>query len=443
MTHIRKTIGCLSLLLAAMPAIAQQEGDNQLDVSLQMLGHGEMRLGGLEASDPANEETKSKENAYFLMERTRLTLNYKRTGLETKVTAQHNGVWGQSGKGNFNLNEAWAKLSMKNGLFAQIGRQALAYDDERIIGTNDWAMASLTHDVFRFGYEGHGHKAHAILAFNQNVENTYGGTYYTNGGQAYKTMHTLWYHYDLPKMPLGASLLFMNIGMQAGEKDGEGDKAPRTEYQQLLGAYVCYAPKDLKVEASYYHQMGKNEDGIKIDAWMASLYARKQLNRQLAVVTGYDYLSGDKYFAVPAQGMIGYTQHKVIKGFNPVYGSHHRFYGLMDYFYVQTYFDGFTPGLQQVYVGAEYKPIDRLTLRTKYHYMAIATKLEDTDMTLGHDIDIEAAYQIMDDVQFSAGFSYMTGTETMEKLKRADHNESLRWGWFSLIISPRIFSTKW
>ena len=61
MTHIRKTIGCLSLLLAAMPAIAQQEGDNQLDVSLQMLGHGEMRLGGLEASDPANEETKSKE----------------------------------------------------------------------------------------------------------------------------------------------------------------------------------------------------------------------------------------------------------------------------------------------------------------------------------------------------------------------------------------------
>ena len=428
------------LLFPAMTTLAQEEGDNQLDVSLQVLGHGEMRIGGLDAS--ADVEGKESENAYFLMERTRLTLDYKRTGLEAKVTAQHKGIWGQSGQGNMNLYEAWAKLSMKNGLFAQIGRQALAYDDERIIGTNDWAMASLSHDVFRFGYEGHGHKAHAILAYNQNAENTYGGTYYYGGAQPYKTMHTLWYHYDFSKIPLGTSLLFMNIGMQGGDKDGEGDYAPRTRYQQLLGTYVCYTPKNLKVEASYYHQMGKNEDGIKIDAWMASAYARMQLSRQWAVVAGYDYLSGDEKFAVPGKGQIGYTQHSVIKGFNPVYGSHHRFYGMMDFFYVQTYVGGFTPGLQNLYVGGEYKPIDPLALRMKYHYMATATKLVDANKTLGHAIDLEASYRIMDDVRLSAGFSYMVGAETMEKLKRAESNQNLKWGWFSLIISPRIFSTK-
>ena len=33
----------------------------------------------------------------------------------------------------------------------------------------------------------------------------------------------MWYHYDVPKVPLGASLLLMNIGMQAGLPDGELD----------------------------------------------------------------------------------------------------------------------------------------------------------------------------------------------------------------------------
>ena len=37
----------------------------------------------------------------------------------------------------------------------------------------------------------------------------------------------------------------------------------------------------------------------------------------------------------------------------------------------------------------------------------------------------------------------MTGTETMDRLKRANGDGSLRWGWFSLIVNPRIFSTKW
>ena len=74
---------------------------------------------------------------------------------------------------------------------------------------------------------------------------------------------------------------------------------------------------------------------------------------------------------------------------------------------------------------------------------AMATDLDDIDKTLGHDIDIEGSYQIMKDVSLSLGFSYMVGTESMEKLKRADNDNRLKWGWFSLNVSPRIFTTKW
>ena len=432
----------VALLFCAATVSAQQEGDKQLDLSLHMLGHGEMRVGGL-ADSESESSNSDNDRAYFLMERTRLTVDYKQTGLATRVTAHHTGVWGQKGQGNFNLFEAWAKLSSRNGLFAQIGRQALSYDDERIIGTNDWAMAALSHDVLRLGYEGHGHKVHAILAYNQNTENTYGGTYYSDGSQPYKTMHTLWYHYDIPKTKFGASLLFMNIGMQSGVKGGTDADAPRTKYQQLLGTYMSYKPGPWSAEASYYHQLGHNEHGQRIDAWMASVRATLSLSAQTNVVAGYDYLSGDKNFAVPGKGQLGVIRHSVVKGFSTLYGSHHKFYGMMDFFYVRTYLNGFTPGLQKLYVGCDFNPMKKLNLKTRYHYMATATKLKDIDMTLGHDIDVQASYQIMKDARLSVGFSYMTGTETMERLKRADNSNHLTWGWFSLVVSPRIFSTKW
>ena len=442
---MKKLASLLWLILSATMAMAQEESptppENKLTLGLQMLSHGEMRLGGLDAADV--EVNADDDKAYFLMERTRLSVDYQRPGLETKVVAQHKGIWGQKGQGSMNLYEAWVKLNTRSGLFAQIGRQALSYDDERIIGPNDWAMASLSHDVLRMGYEGHGHKAHVLLAYNQNAENTYGGTYYTDGAQPYKTMHTVWYHYDLPKIPLGASLLFMNIGMQGGRQDGKEGYAPRTQYQQLFGGYVSYQPKNLKAEASYYIQKGRNEDNGKIDAWMASVKASYQLNPQLSLFAGYDYLSGDDYLSMRNNGSLGTPRHEVYKGFNTVYGSHHKFYGMMDFFYVKTYLDEFTPGLQNLYAGASYSPVKNLNLKMTYHYLATATDLKDYDKKLGHDIDFEASYQIMRDVRLSAGYSYMTGTETMQQLKLADDNNSLRWGWFSLIVSPRLFMTGW
>ena len=422
-------------------SLQQAEPKNQIDVDLDLLGHGEMRFGGL--GNTANEDGTYDDRAQFLMGRTRLSIGYKRPYIAAKVTARHQGVWGQNGGGSFNLYEAWVQLTAKMGLFAKMGRQVLSYDDERIIGSNDWAMASLSHDVIKLGYEGYGHKVHAILGFNQNAENVSGGTYYVNGSQPYKVMHTLWYHFDVPHTQLGLSLLFMNIGMQGGEKDGVGDNEPRNRYQQLVGGYLSYNFWKLSTEASCYHQLGRNEHNVKIDAWMASVKAKLQLDRHWGFHTGFDYLSGDDYFSVRDKGMMGLAQHKSIKYFNPVYGSHHKFYGMMDFFYVQNFTDGFSPGLQNLYAGVAYSPFHKLKLSATYHYLAMATKLEGLNMSLGHDIDFEASYQILKDVNLSLGFSYMKSNDTMEKLKRADKNTDLKWAWFSLYVSPRIISKKW
>jgi len=432
-TSIR-LLGAAFLSLTPFLLMAQEEKENQLSIDAQIMARGELRSGGL----PTDAEDNVVGRAGFVLSRTRLVVDYQRPGIELKVSAQHSGVWGQSGKGSFNLYEAWAKLASRQGLFAQVGRQELSYDDQRIIGSNDWAVAALSHDVLKLGYEGHGHKAHAILAYNQNAENTNGGSFYQNGAYPYKTMHTLWYHYDVPKFPLGASLLFMNIGMQQEEtSDNE------TCYQQVLGGFIKFMPKPWTVEASYYRQMGHNEYDQKIKAWMASAKVMYEPSPTYGFVGGFDYLSGDKYFAVPKPGSMGLTRHDVISGFNPVYGSHHKFYGAMDFFYVSTYVNGFSPGLQNAFVGGYYSPLKGLRLDASYHYLATSTKLSGIDMTLGHEIELSASYQLMDDCKVSVGYSFMTGTETMERLKRAADERNLRWAWLTLSLSPRIFTTRW
>ena len=437
MKHKPYLLVAIALLLAMGGAYAQEEEkEHNFNIDLHYLTQGEMRKGAVvdKTTNPQAED-----HTNFVVGRTRLILGYQQKQLEMKATIQHSGVWGQGGNGSFNIYEAWAKYTTTKGLFAQIGRQALSYDDQRILGPNDWAMGATSHDVLKMGYEGHGHKVHLLLAYNQNPANIdEGGTFYINGSQPYKTMHTLWYHYNIPKTQLGGSLLFMNIGTQGGQTSGK----VKTLYQQLMGTHLSYQPKWGAFSASYYYQSGRDERNVKLAAWMGAVKGSVKASEKVNIIAGFDYLSGDKYFAVPKPGQIGLVQHDKLRGFCSLYGSHHDFYGMMDFFYVTAYVNGFSPGLQNAYGGVAVTPIQDLTIEGYYHYMATATNLQKIDMTLGHIIDISASYQYKA-INISAGFSYMTGTDTMEALKRANSNSDLTWGWLCLNITPRVFSVKW
>ncbi len=295
MYRMIRVLCVVSLLVPSLCVCAQTDTAkiNSLSFGLNILTHGETMRGGL----PADDDAKVDDRSHFLLGRSRLTVGYNRPGIEAHAVIQNLAVWGSSGEEALGLYEGWVKMTAKNGLFAQVGRIALSYDDERIIGTNDFAMASLSHDVLRVGYEGHGHQIHAILGYNQNASNVYKSSYYEDGSQPYKTMQTVWYHYDVPKFPLGASLLFMNVGLQAG-KQGSELSPPSTEYQQMYGAYLNFHPKYVTFEGSYYRQEGKTVLKIKsfdIDAWMASAKVTVNPSDSYGFTLGYDYLSGDDF----------------------------------------------------------------------------------------------------------------------------------------------------
>ena len=425
---------CMVLAILFSIGLKAQEADNVFNLDAQLMTRGELRAGGFKA-DSLDKERFS----HFALGRYRVIADYQRSWLNVRLTPQYSGVWGQASAG-LALYEGWAKMQSEKGLFVKIGRQELTYDDGRIIGNDDWTMTAPTHDVVKLGYDGENHKIHLLAAYNQNAENIDNGVIYYSGGlQPYKTMQTLWYHYDTPKKTFGVSLLGMNIGMQNADQEH-----PITYYQQLVGTYMSFRPKRWSLEGAFYYQMGKEEHGMTIDAFMASAKLNVKPSENYNLFAGYDYLSGDKYFNVPPEGGLGLVFHDKARGFNAIFGSHHEFYGAMDFFYLSNYVGGFTPGLQNLYFGSIIKPVNGLSINAAYHYYAIATDLDYVNTkTLGHSVELASSYAFNKAVSVSAGYTFMKGSETMELLNKVSEKRQLHWAWLMLTVSPRLFATTW
>ena len=428
------------LILLALPLYARaQESTFTLDADY--LSRGEIRQGGLYVTEDGDALS-----ARFILSRTRLAADYSRSWLSARLTAQHAGTWGSEEGSDLSIFEAWAQFQFPAGFFARIGRQRLSYDDQRIFGSDDWSMTGISHDGLKMGFERAGHKIHLFGAYNQDVGNSNGGGRRLSGGIVpYKSLASAWYHFDVPKVPLGASLLYAYMGMQAPEDyagEDQDDDNP-VFFQHLAGAFLSWHPERWGVEAAYYHQWGTESSGLPLNAWMASGKATAKPFENWSLRAGYDYLSGDEDFATPPGGFIGLTRHETVRGFSSLYGSHHKFYGAMDFFYVSTYVNGFTPGLQNLYGGITWTPGKKLSMDASYHFLSTATSIEDASKALGHEVELSATWTIAESVSLSAGYSFMQGTETMAILKRSSNNNRLQWGWLMLQITPKFFSTQW
>lgn len=428
-----KRMKWLLILGIILPGFAQaqnNEKENEFTISAQIRPRAEYRNGAL---FPREE---GEESARFINNRARLSMEYKRNDLIMKFSAQHVGVWGQDPQidkdGRFILNEAWARLNFGKGFFGQAGRQALAYDDERILGALDWNVAGRYHDALKLGYENDRNRLHLILAFNQNDEYITGGTYYAAGAQPYKSMQTLWYNYQSLACPFGLSLLFMNLGQEAGDPLTEEAK---TRYMQTMGTYMTYKPGSWDLSATFYYQSGKDKAENSLSAYMGALRAQYNITKAWSVLVASDYMSGNK----PGDDKM--------KAFNPLYGTHHKFYGSMDYFYASAFRAGWNPGLWDNQLGVGFKPSEKVGLSLNYHYFRttseVKTGQKEYTRSLGSEFDLQVDWSVMKDVKLSAGYSVMAGTETMDIIKGGDHKSWQDWAWVSLNINPKILFVKW
>ena len=431
---MKKIMMTLGILMSAMSAVAQEE--NQFTIDAQLRTRGEYNNG---AGYPRSE---GQSPATFINERARISMDYQRGAMELKVSAQHTGFWGQDGmntaNGRMTMNEAWAKLNIGENWYAQIGRQQLVYDDERILGSSDWNVNGNWHDALRLGYEKGANKLDMILALNQNGVRR--GDYYEHV-MPYKAMQGLWYHYQSPKAPLGISLLALNTGYEQGEP-----KHGKTKYMQTLGTDITYKPNAWDLHGAFYYQMGYNAADLKVSTCMASVKAGYQVDSKWKVSLGIDYLEGEDYVGGSTDRMGNVTLYKTYddrtRTFNPLYGSHHLFYGFMDYFYANAFVNGFEPGLGDLQLGVDYQASKKTKMLLNYHYFTTASDCLD-ERELGHEIDLQFTTTLMKDVTLMGGYSVMRGSKSMDIVKGGNRGSWQDWAWISLNINPRVFFVKW
>ena len=383
--------------------------------------------------------------AFFTDQRTRLMATYNAPKYDLMVSYQDVRIWGEeaqiykptvgAGSAFASVNQAWANLKFSSKASLKLGRQEWDYDNARILGNLAWAQQSRSHDGALLVLKDSVQQFHIGAAYNQDGKTPEQSklleTFYSVPGN-YKTMQFLWYHRDFKKGAL--SLLALNNGQQA--------KDSSNYFTQTLGGIGSIKLKKIKLEAEAYYQTGKENTGKTVNAWLLAGSLTAPLGKKGNIIAGVDYLSGAPLNAVATQN----------NAFNPLYGTHHKFYGFMDYFYVGNASAQMnkTIGLIDPYLRINVPVGKKAMLQMTGHqfmspvgvFATPETQTTKLSSNLGTEIDFVISAAITPDIKIETGYSQLFATESMAKIKGGDYKAMQNWAYCMVSFSPTLLISK-
>ncbi|TAH00721.1 MAG: hypothetical protein EAZ15_08460 [Sphingobacteriales bacterium] len=411
------------------------------------------------------------------------------------------------------LHEGWADITLLNmadttlktkfidNLSLKIGRQELIYDDSRLIGNLDWLQQGRRFDMALLKAMHHGWALDIGYAFNQNSE-TFTNTFYTPGNTAQFVKNDIGV---LVPVPAGTvPLLDATSGNSSATgafnfTNPAGTNATTQNYKNFISVYLSKKFNQTKVSAlyfnddftayniatritgggnlfvrdfntnktvdrytyggmithtlgnasgfgkiaingAYYHQLGKDRDSKKLDAYHYTASATYSKGKFTAG-PGYDYLSGNTENTTATE----------TKRFDPLYGTPHKFWGLMDYFYAPT--GSPSAGLKNAYFKTKFTA-NRYSIMLDYHYFEMANSLKGSPVStkkLGDEVDLTVSYNLNKFTTVDLGYSVMLATDALAYAKgqvavtvpvNDKYEKRGQFAYFSINIKPDFFFTK-
>lgn len=380
------------------------------------------------------------EAAVFVSQRTRLNLDYVTDNFKVKFTIQNVRVWGDVStvslfdKNGIAFHEAFAEYYFNSKFLMKLGRQEIAYDDERIFGEVGWAQGARSHDAFLLKFKtGKKGKLNIGFALNANGESIFKENYLVN---QYKNFQYGWYHTDFNEN-IGLSLLFLNNGMPYDEIVNTNEIDQKIAYSQTIGSRLTYKNNRLNFDTAGYLQTGKTpsiskNDKIDLSAYYFVANIKLIITDKISIGTGIEYFSGID------QG----NNNSENNAFNPFYGTNHKYNGLMDYFYVGNHIDNV--GLIDIYIPITYNK-NKFTASLSSHFFSAEGDILNSDGSmansyLGTEIDLFAGYKINKSIALSLGYSQMIATKSMEILKSGSKEETNNWAWAMITFKPNFLN---
>lgn len=399
------------------------------------------------------------EPAAFAEHRARLTAGYKTEKYGFKMSIQDVRIWGETGQINksdqlLSAHEAYGEYYASEKSTFRIGRQEVAYDGHRLIGTLGWAAQARAFDAVRYLYkDDKGNQFDAMASWNQTgfgdgapePAKLVGNTYATaNGGGT-----TRIFNLGLPKAQLMAyykkSFDKGDIGIMALHDIYNSAGTTDNTYSDFsLGISPNFKSGKLIYGGQFYYTGGERysagmDKNVDLSGYMVNLYLQ-HTGIKGAPLLGVDYLSGDDESTTE------------IEGWAPKYGTNHKFYGFMDYFYVGNGHGGgneMSAGLIDLYLKTTFKVGEKSKLLAHLHYFAAPEKRTNStsgksyDGGLGTELDLVYVRPLTQGVVLKAGYSQMFGTtDTMKQLKFGDASQEIAdmqsWGWVMISFTPKF-----
>lgn len=422
-------------LLTALAGAQAQDGTFTIDG--QYRPRFELRNG---FKRPIGEYT---EAAAFIEQRTRLTLGYKSEKFGAKTSIQDIRVWGETGQINksdqlLSTHEAYGEYYMSPKSTIRIGRQEMAYDGHRFIGTLGWAAQARAFDAVKYMFKDTlGNQFDAFVSWNQDGA-TIGApepakltstTYSQTGGKNTATLFNL----PLPKAQIFAyyKKTFSSGDIALMINDDVLQNPVTTYHRYTIGLTPNFKAGKMKFGGQFYYTGGQQSQFVDYSSFMFNAYV--QYTGSIKPMLGVDFLSGDNSDATTNSAWV------------PIYGTNHKFYGWMDYFYVGNGHSN--AGLIDIFLKTAIKTGEKSKILAHLHQFMGAVSVADPDggtmgSGLGTELDLVYANSLTKGVTLKVGYSAMVHTETMNVIKSgvkdAGEQPFSSWGWVMIDFTPKF-----
>ncbi len=415
--------------------------ENLLTISTDVRVRAELRHGY------RNIALKDTTAAFFINQRSRLNISYKRKRFDLYASLQDARVWGQQdpreGQGTTSsvtassastfpvyFFELYAEPHFNDKWSVRIGRQRIVYDNQRLFAENDWRLTGASHDAIRFIYNNNKNFTTELAgAYNQSAENNFGSNYQPNGFKNYKDLVVHYLNYKVGKTFVVTTINAMD-GYQSATRSN-------TAFQRFTsGGRLEYQSENWYATISGYYQYGKDSSGKNLSAFYVQpeiKYSVKTFNARL----GMELLSGQD------------SANANDNNFVPLYGVAHSFNGTLDFF---TTFpaDIKMSGLINPYLFFQFQK-NKITARLQNHLFYKQTNKAFTTVSgnkkyLGFESDLRLGYKINSFTDFEYGFSLAAVSQSLVEVRNkistaadADkYSKTPYWTYLSIRFTPVI-----
>ena len=308
--------------------------------------------------------------SWYVSQRSRLGLDLSRDGFSGRVLVADVRVWGSEldtlkdlSADTFDLHEGWLRFQVGEKLHLTVGRQELAWDEQRLVGAVDWTQQGRAFDAARLAWRRGPWTAEASAAMIYDAD-TATNVVLTEDTRALLA-RAAWSPKDGGATAALVSVLETNAGADL--------------QRETVGLYVAGRSGILSGRLEGYAQIG-SLGAASYGAYLigASGTVAPELQWKPAITLWFDNLSGD---ADATDSTLG--------AFTPPYATNHKFYGIMDVmcFSEACAVDG--QGLRDAALKLDLNPIDKLKISLDAHGFLAAEPVGEA--LLGEEIDLWAS----------------------------------------------------